>query len=205
MKEIIEKLNNLFLLLICALLLSCDIRHDNTASSFSSDTDYSDHSDRNEDDGSETNEDDMYAESSQVSSDETSCPFCGGSGVYLFSPDGYSQLSKKCDVCEGTGSIDAATAKEINDYFALIDGMYDGSGGKLSGGNNGNSNINEEIGESVTQESIKTEIARHEQNIAMLESQLDYLEGGINRTQTEQLIIEEKYEIERLTRILNSL
>ena len=53
-------------------------------------------------------------------------------------------------------------------------------------------------------EQIESEIARHEENIAQFEHQLEYIEGTINRTQIQQQIIEEQYEIRRLKAILNT-
>ena len=52
---------------------------------------------------------------------------------------------------------------------------------------------------------IEDEIARHEENIARLEHQLEYIEGTIARTQIEQQIIEEQYEIKRLRAILYNM
>ena len=54
-------------------------------------------------------------------------------------------------------------------------------------------------------EQIEAEIARHEENITQLQHQLEYIEGSINRTQIEQQIIEEQYEIRRLNKILNGM
>ena len=52
---------------------------------------------------------------------------------------------------------------------------------------------------------IESEIAKHEENIAQLEHQLEYIEGSINRTQIQQQIIEEQYEIRRLKAMLNGM
>ena len=89
------------------------------------------------------------------------------------------------------GQVDAVFKTLPADYFDILDwnanSEYDNNGG-------GNST-----------EQIESEIARHEENIAQLEHQLGYIEGSINRTQIEQQIIEERYEIKRLKAILNGM
>ena len=52
---------------------------------------------------------------------------------------------------------------------------------------------------------IADEIARHEANITRLKSALESIEGTITRTQMEQQIIEEQYEIRRLQEMFNSM
>lgn len=54
-------------------------------------------------------------------------------------------------------------------------------------------------------EQIEVEIEMHEENIARLKGMLEYIEGSITRTQIEQQIIEEQYEVKRLNRILNNM
>jgi TolA-binding protein len=89
------------------------------------------------------------------------------------------------------GMVDAVFNTLPADYFAGLDwnanSEYDNNGG-------GNST-----------ELIESEIARHEENIAQLEHQLEYIEGSINRTQIQQQIIEERYEIRRLKAMLNGM
>ena len=88
------------------------------------------------------------------------------------------------------GQVDAVFNTLPADYFDGLDwnanSEYDNNGG-------GNST-----------EQIESEIARHEENIAQLEHQLEYIEGSINRTQIQQQIIEEQYEIRRLKAMLNN-
>lgn len=57
----------------------------------------------------------------------------------------------------------------------------------------------------IRTEQIESEIERHEQNIAQLEHQLEYIEGSISRTQIQQQIIQEQYEIRRLKAMLNGM
>lgn len=89
------------------------------------------------------------------------------------------------------GLVDSVFNTLPTDYFEGLDwsanSEYDNNGG-------GNST-----------ELIESEIARHEENIAQLEHQLEYIEGSINRTQIEQQIIEERYEIKRLKVMLNGM
>lgn len=89
------------------------------------------------------------------------------------------------------GQVDAVFNTLPSDYFDGLDwnanSEYDNNGGGTS------------------TEQIESEIARHEENIAQLEHQLEYIEGSINRTQIQQQIIEEQYEIKRLKAILNGM
>lgn len=89
------------------------------------------------------------------------------------------------------GQVDAVFNTLPADYFDGLDrnggGGYDDNGGVISANQ------------------IESEIARHEENIAQLEHQLEYIEGSINRNQILQQIIEEQYEINRLKAILNDM
>lgn len=89
------------------------------------------------------------------------------------------------------GQVDAVFNTLPSDYFDGLDwnanSEYDNNGGGTS------------------TEQIESEIARHEENIAQLEHQLEYIEGSINRTQIQQQIIEEQYEIKRMKAILNGM
>lgn len=89
------------------------------------------------------------------------------------------------------GQVDAVFNTLPADYFDGLDwnggGDYDDNAGEASA------------------DQIESEIARHEENIAQLERQLEYIEGSINRSQIQQQIIEEQYEIGRLKAMLNRL
>ena len=89
------------------------------------------------------------------------------------------------------GQVDAVFNTLPADYFDELDwnpeGEYENNGGGTSA------------------DQIESEIARHEENITQLEHQLEYIEGSINRTQIEQQIIEERYEIRRLKTMLNEM
>ena len=87
----------------------------------------------------------------------------------------------------GYGQVDAVFNTLPADYFDGLDWNTDNNGGGTSA------------------DQIESEIARHEENIAQLEHQLEYIEGSISRTQIEQQIIEERYEIKRLKAILNGM
>lgn len=56
-----------------------------------------------------------------------------------------------------------------------------------------------------SQEEMESEIARREENIAQLESMLEYVDGSISRTQIQQQIIEEQSEIRRLKNKLDGM
>lgn len=112
------------------------------------------------------------------------CKFCWIS-TYMRMQQGWTGFDGRY------GQVDAVFNTLPADYFDGLDwntnSEYDNNGG-------GNST-----------EQIESEIARHEENIAQLEHQLEYIEGSINRTQIEQQIIEERYEIKRLKTILNGM
>lgn len=87
------------------------------------------------------------------------------------------------------GEVDAVFNTLPADYFDELDisgasGMQNDGGGQSS-------------------DQIEAEIAWHENNIAQLEHQLEYIEGSVNRTYLEQQLIEERYEVKRLKNLLN--
>lgn len=112
------------------------------------------------------------------------CKFCWIS-TYMRMQQGWTGFDGRY------GQVDAVFNTLPADYFDGLDwnanSEYDNNGG-------GNST-----------ERIESEIARHEENIAQLEHQLEYIEGSINRTHIQQQIIEERYEIKRLKAILNGM
>lgn len=112
------------------------------------------------------------------------CKFCWVS-TYMLMQQGWTGFDGRY------GMVDAVFNTLPADYFAGLDwnanSEYDNNGG-------GNST-----------EQIESEIARHEDNISQLEHQLEYIEGSINRTQIQQQIIEERYEIRRLKAMLNGM
>lgn len=89
------------------------------------------------------------------------------------------------------GQVDAVFNTLPADFFDELDWN---DGGSYDDNNTGGNSI----------EQIETEIARHERNLAQLEHQLEYIEGSINRTQIEQQIINERYEIKRLKAMINN-
>ena len=112
------------------------------------------------------------------------CKFCWIS-TYMLMQQGWTGFDGRY------GQVDAVFNTLPADYFDGLDW-------------NANSEYDSNNGEAST-EQIESEIARHEENIAQLEYQLEYIEGSINRTQIEQQIIEERYEIKRLKAILNGM
>lgn len=88
------------------------------------------------------------------------------------------------------GQVDAVFNTLPADYFDELDW----NGGVSYDDNNTGGNSTEQI---------ESEIARHERNLAQLEHQLEYIEGTVNRTQIQQQIINERYEIKRLKAMLN--
>ena len=111
------------------------------------------------------------------------CKFCWVS-TYMLMNQGWTGFDGRF------GQVDAVFNTLPADYFDGLDWNagrdYDNNGG-------------------VSSDQIEAEIARHEGNIAQLEHQLEYIEGTINRTQIQQQIIEEQYEIRRLKSMLNGM
>ena len=89
------------------------------------------------------------------------------------------------------GLVDAAFNTLPANYFDGLD-WNDGGGYDDNGGSN-------------STQQIKSEISRHEENLAQLEHQLEYIESPTYRTQIQQQIIEEQYEIRRLKAMLNGM
>lgn len=112
------------------------------------------------------------------------CKFCWMS-TYMRMQQGWTGFDGRY------GQVDAVFNTLPADYFDGLDW-------------NANSEYDSNNGEAST-EQIESEIARHEENIAQLEYQLEYIEGSINRTQIQQQIIEEQYEIRRLKALLNGM
>ena len=70
------------------------------------------------------------------------------------------------------GQVDAVFNTLPADYFDGLNWNADNNGGGTSA------------------DQIESEIARHEENIAQLEHQLEYIEGSINRTQIQQQMLQ---------------
>lgn len=112
------------------------------------------------------------------------CKFCWMS-TYMRMQQGWTGFDGRY------GQVDAVFNTLPADYFDELDWNAGGGYDDNSGG--------------VSADQIESEIARHEENIAKLEHQLEYIEGSINRTQIQQQIIEEQYEIRRLKALLNGM
>lgn len=112
------------------------------------------------------------------------CKFCWVS-TYMLMQLGWTGFDGRY------GMVDAVFNTLPADYF---DGLNWNANSEYDNNGGGNST-----------EQIESEIARHEENISRLEHQLEYIEGSINRTQIQQQIIEEQYEIRRLKAMLNGM
>lgn len=106
------------------------------------------------------------------------CKFCWMS-TYMRMQQGWTGFDGRY------GQVDAVFNTLPADYFDGMDRNADNNGGRTSA------------------DQIEAEIARHEQNIAQLEHQLEYIEGSVNRSYLEQQLIEERYEVKRLKNMLN--
>lgn len=112
------------------------------------------------------------------------CKFCWMS-TYMRMQQGWTGFDGRY------GQVDAVFNTLPVDYFDGLDW-------------NGGGDYDDNAGEASAYQ-IESEIARHEENIAQLEHQLEYIEGSISRSQIQQQIIVEQYEIRRLKALLNSM
>lgn len=125
------------------------------------------------------------------------CNKCMGYGMLQDGMYGQPEICKFCWISsymrmqQGWIGFDGRYGQVDAVFNTLPANYFDGLDWNDSGGNN--------------TEQIESEIAMHEENIAQFEHQLEYIEGSINRTQIQQQIIEEQYEIRRLKAILNSM
>lgn len=132
------------------------------------------------------------------------CNKCMGYGSVQNGLYGQPQICKFCWICTNMrvqqgwtgfkgrfGQVDAVFNTLPADYFDELDWNASGS--------------NDDNSRGVSADQLESEIARHENNIAQLEHQLEYIEGSINRSQIQQQIIEEQYEIKRLKAMLNNM
>ena len=133
----------------------------------------------------------------QLTGDIVQCNKCMGYGMVQDGMYGQPEVCKFCWIStymriqQGWIGFDGRYGQVDAVFNTLPANYFDGLDWNDSGGNN--------------TEQIELEIAMHEENIAQLEHQLEYIEGSINRTQIQQQIIEEQYEIRRLKAILNSM
>lgn len=115
-------------------------------------------------------------------SSPTQCKFCVLSTIMRIN-EGWDGFNGRF------GLVDAVFNTLPPDYFDNI--SLDGEGADYS--ENGIDNA-----------SIERQIEWHEENIAQIERQLEYVEGIANRSYLEQQLIEERYEIRRLKMLLNN-
>ena len=112
------------------------------------------------------------------------CKFCWLS-TYMRMQQGWTGFDGRY------GQVDAVFNSLPADFFSDPGWNVTLEGGENSGG--------------ASRSQIEAEIARHEENIAQLEGMLEYIDGSVNRTQIQQQIIEERYEIKRLKAMLNGM
>lgn len=110
------------------------------------------------------------------------CKFCWMS-TYMRIQQGWTDFDGRF------GQVDAVFNSLPADYFDELNWNAGGDYDDNSGG--------------ASADQIEAEIARHEQNIAQLEHQLEYIEGSVNRSHIQQQIVNERYEIKRLKALLN--
>mgnify|MGYP007069853151 CR=1 FL=1 len=112
------------------------------------------------------------------------CQHCMGYGIVQ---DGLSGVAKYCKFCGGQRVVDAAVNQLPDDFFERISEQ----GGSTAS----------DYG--MDKEQIAAEIERLEEDIAQMEHQLEYIEGGMQSNYLRQQIIIERNEVKRLQRMLN--
>lgn len=132
------------------------------------------------------------------------CNKCMGYGIVQDGLNGQPQICKFCWVSTNMriqkgwtgfngryGQVDAVFNTLPSDFFDELDWNT--------------IDMEEQANEGeMTPEQIEESIEKHEENIAKMEEMLEYIEGTITRTQLQQQIIVEQYEIKRLKRMLNN-
>lgn len=132
------------------------------------------------------------------------CNKCMGYGMVQDGMYGQPEICKFCWISTYMRMQQGWTG--LDGRYGQVDAVFNTLPADCFDGLDWNANSeydNNGVGSST--EHIESEIARHEENIAQLEHQLEYIEGSINRTQIEQQIIEERYEIKRLKVMLNGM
>lgn len=112
------------------------------------------------------------------------CRHCMGYGIVQ---DGLYGVAQYCKFCGGQRVVDAAVNQLPDDFFERMTEQ----GGRTASDYETN------------KEQIVAEIERLEEDIAQMEHQLEYIEGSIQTNYLRQQIIETRYEIKRLQRMLN--
>ena len=137
----------------------------------------------------------------QLTGEIVQCNKCMGYGMVQDGMSGQPEICKFCWMStwmrqqqgwngfDGRyGWVDAVFNTLPADYFDELDW-------------NAGNDVNNDDGNDRNQ--IEAEIEQHEENIARLEHMLEYIDGTTVRTQIEQQIIEERYEIKRLRSALD--
>lgn len=132
------------------------------------------------------------------------CNKCMGYGMVQDGIYGQPQICKFCWV--STYMLMQLGWTGFDGRYGMVDAVFNTLPADYFDGLNWNANSEyDNNGGGNSTEQIESEIARHEENISRLEHQLEYIEGSINRTQIQQQIIEEQYEIRRLKAMLNGM
>lgn len=130
------------------------------------------------------------------------CNKCGGYGYVQNVISGQTEVCKFCWIStwmriqQGWTGFDGRYGQVDAVFNTLPSNYFD----ELKW-NAGEGTINNDSGQDRYQ--IEIEISKHEENVLRLERMLEYMDGSINRTQVEQQIIDEQYEIKRLRQLLN--
>lgn len=188
-----EKERRVFLLMSIALCCSCGNNSSSTYNGGSEETVSYDES-LLEEDGKGGPEEVFEEDTHKIGDNENynfqltgiieECRHCHGYGMVQ---DGLNSPAYYCKFCGGQRMVDAAINQLPDDFFDRFE-EYHGD---------------ETYSGSMDKWQIMQELNQRYENLRQMLLQLEYIEGDVNRNYLEQQIIEEKYEIKRLQRLLN--
>lgn len=132
------------------------------------------------------------------------CNKCMGYGMVQDGLYGQPEICKFCWISTNMRMQQGWTG--FDGRYGQVDAVFNTLPADYFDELNWNTGDNEEPGSEggMTPDQIEESIEKHEENIAKMEEMLEYIEGAITRTQLQQQIIEEQYEIKRLKRMLNN-
>lgn len=132
------------------------------------------------------------------------CNKCKGSGQIIY---GLSSKPTICPFCWTSTQARIANGwKGFNGRFGQVDAAFNRlpSNYFQQPGNAAGTVINSRDN-GYTREQLLSEIQYRQESIARIEQTLQIIEGTVNKSYLEQQLIEERYELQRLQRLLNNI
>ena len=190
---------NIFVLFSGLLYSSCIGCSSSSNGEYDDTTNYSEYDKHEQDISSNQQQDDF-----QLTGIIETCRHCNGYGMVQNVMYGQPEICKFCRV--STYMLMQQGWTGFDGQYGQVDAVFNTLPADFFNGLDWNAGVGyDDNAGGTSADQIESEIARHEENIAQLEHQLEYIEGSINRTQIQQQIIEEQYEIRRLKAMLNGM